>query len=114
MLYYRTSEWKFFSHLNNDYLLSRLCVWAGQEKITTDLADRLRYWAHRHKARKVFSEAGILSHAQFDKVDWEMVHPALHSVPRMFQAFACKQVFDIGGTNRWLAKFDKSGKREEE
>ena len=67
-----------------------------------------------HKARKVFSEAGILSHAQFDKVDWEMVHPALHSVPRMFQAFACKQVFDIGGTNRWLAKFDKSGKREEE
>jgi hypothetical protein len=45
------------------------------------------------------------------KVDWEVVHLALHSVPRMFQVFACKQVFDNGGTNRWLAKFDKSGKK---
>jgi hypothetical protein len=58
--------------------LKPVCVWAGQEKISTDLADRLRYWAHLNKARKVFSEAGILSHEQFNKVDWEMVH-ALHA-----------------------------------
>jgi hypothetical protein len=25
----------------------------------------------------------------------------------MFQVFACKQVFDVAGTNQWLARFDK-------
>jgi hypothetical protein len=36
---------------------------------------------------------------QFDLVDWEMVHGALHRVPRMFQTWVCKQVMNIAPTN---------------
>jgi hypothetical protein len=32
-------------------------------------------------------------------VDWEMMHGALHQVPRMFQIWACKQVMNIAPTN---------------
>jgi hypothetical protein len=89
--------------------LEPICVWINNEKITTDSIDRLRFWAHRRIAKEVFSAAGILSASQFDKVDWEAVYSALHDVPRMFQVFASKQVFDNGGTNKWLARFDKTG-----
>ncbi len=51
--------------------------------------------------------AGILSHTQFNQVDWEIVHRTLSTVPRMFQVWVCKQVWSIAGTNyetlRWLA-----------
>ncbi len=50
---------------------------------------------------------GILSYTQFDQVDWEIVHRTLSTVPRMFQVWACKQVWSIAGTNyetsRWSA-----------
>jgi hypothetical protein len=85
-----------------------VCVWAGKEKISTNLAHHLRYHAHWQLTREEFSAADILNYGQFDKVDWEMVHRTLSAVPRMFQIFACKQVFDIEGTNRWLAKFNKT------
>ena len=49
-----------------------------------------------------------MTNHQFEKVDWEMVHRTLNSVPRMFQIFACKQVFNVAGTNQWLARFDSS------
>ena len=88
--------------------LEPVSVWVQEEKITPDSADRLRFWAHKRLARETFAAAGILHHSQIDLVDWEAVHAALHSVPRMFQVFASKQVFDIGGTNRWLARFDQA------
>ena len=79
-----------------------------QKKITTDSIDRLRYWAQQRIAREVFTTAGILLTSQFDMVDQDSVHSALHAVPRMFQVFASKQVFNNGGTNLWLARFDQS------
>ena len=88
--------------------LEPMSVWVNDEKITPDLADRLRFWAHKQIARETFAAAGVLHHSQFDKVDWDAVHAALHSVPCMFQVFASKQVFDIGGTNQWLVRFDQS------
>jgi hypothetical protein len=85
-----------------------VCVWAGKEKISTNLAHCLRYHAHWQLTREEFSAADILNYGQFDKVDWEMVHRTLSAVPRMYQFFSCKQVFNIKGTNRWLAKFNKT------
>jgi hypothetical protein len=79
--------------------LEAVSVWAGKEKISTDQAHRLRYYAHRQLAREEFAAAKVLTNHQFEKVDWEMVHQTLNSVPRMFQIFACKQVFDVAGTN---------------
>jgi hypothetical protein len=88
--------------------LEYVSLWAGNDKITSDNADRLRFYAHRQIARVEFHNAKILLRHQFDKIDWEIVHRALTHVPKMFQIFACKQVFDIAGTNYWLALFDKT------
>ena len=88
--------------------LETVSVWAGTEKITLDRSDRLRYYAHKQIARHEFHNAKVLASGQFDQVDWEMVHRALTNVPKMFQIFICKQVFDIACTNYWLALFDKT------
>ena len=40
-----------------------------------------------------------------------MVHQTINSIPPMFQIFACKQVFNVAGTNQWLARFDTSKKK---
>jgi len=90
--------------------LEAVSVWAGHEKITSDTVHRLRFHSHKKIAKNKFQEAKILAYSQFDKVDWEMVHNALTKVPRMFQIFICKQVFNIAGTNYWQAMFDKSKK----
>ena len=55
--------------------------------------------------REEFNSARLLSYSQFDKVDWEIVHHTLSTVPRMFQVWACKQVWGIAGTNRELSRW---------
>jgi hypothetical protein len=87
--------------------LETVSIWAGKEKITLDNADRLRFYAQKQIAREEFHRAKVLDRRQFDKVDWEVVHRTLTNVPRMFQTFACKQVFNIAGTNYWQALFNK-------
>lgn len=53
----------------------------------------------------MFEERGVLLPHQFDLVlDWPNVYETLHDVPKMFQIFACKQVFDVSGTNKFLHK----------
>ena len=61
--------------------LEAVSVWAGKEKISTDQVHRLRYYAHRQLAQEEFAGANILTNHQFEKVDWEMVHWTLNSVP---------------------------------
>ncbi len=86
--------------------LQAISVWAGKEKMTSDTGASIQYHAHKNLARFEFDAAGILSHTQFSKVDWDIVHDALTTFPRMFQVWACKQVWSIAGTNReqsrWL------------
>ena len=64
--------------------LEAISVFAGREKITSDTGLYLHYFAHLQLAREEFLAAGILSHTQFDQVDWEIVHCTLSTVPRMF------------------------------
>ena len=63
------------------------------------MMDGLRFWTHRRLAREVFHDLGILSLRAFDQVAWRPVFDALHSLPRMFQIWAAKQVTGIAGTN---------------
>ena len=69
------------------------------EKISPGMMDGLRFWTHRRLAREVFHDLGILSLRAFDQVAWRPVFDALHSLPRMFQIWAAKQVTGIAGTN---------------
>ena len=80
--------------------LETISVWAGKEKITSDTGASIQFHAHKNLAWSEFNDAGILTHTQFSKVDWDIVHDALTTVPRMFQVWACKQVWSIAGTNR--------------
>ena len=82
-----------------------LVVSVGGSKITTDSGSRIRFWAHRQLARPIFTKRGILDPRAFDKVNWEPFYTAMHRVPRLFQAWACKQITNIAATNRFRAKF---------
>jgi hypothetical protein len=77
------------------------CIFADSTKITPDMGDHVRYWAHRKLARERFHQLNILHTHEFDLVDWEMVYQKLWEVPKMFQLWACKQVMDITGTMEW-------------
>jgi hypothetical protein len=57
--------------------LEAIRVFAGREKKTSDTGPYLQYFAHLQLAREEFLAAGVLSHTQFDQVDWEIVQFAL-------------------------------------
>ena len=42
----------------------------------------------------------ILDADAFDEVAWRQVFNTLHSLPRLFQIWACKQVTNIAATNK--------------
>jgi hypothetical protein len=44
---------------------------------------------------------------QFNLIAWEAVYAGLHGVPQMFQLWACKQVWDIAGTNSLCSRCDQ-------
>jgi len=85
--------------------LEAISVWAGKEKMTSDTGSGIRYHAHKHLAREEVAAAGVLTVQQFDRVDWEVVHSALVTVRRIFQVWACKQVWGIAATIRELARW---------
>jgi len=78
--------------------LEAISVWAGKEKMTSDTGRSIRYHAHKHLTRKELATAGVLTVQQFNRVDWEVVHSALVTIPRMFQVWACEQVWGIAAT----------------
>ncbi len=88
--------------------LEAICASADREKMTLDTGHHIRYHAHRQLAREEFDAAKVLTTAQFDLVNWQMVHITLSLVPRMFQVWACKQVWSIPPTNyelsRWMTQ----------
>ena len=85
--------------------LEKLCVFLGNEKMSSDTGARIRFWAHKQLSEQVYGKLRILLPDQFKEVDWEMVHTALHALPRMFQIWACKQVMGVAGTNLFQSKY---------
>jgi hypothetical protein len=70
--------------------------------------DLLRFWAHPRLAREALVDSNVLNTRQFDAIAWDAVYAGLHSVPTLFQMWACKQVWDIAGTNYLRSKWDES------
>jgi hypothetical protein len=79
-------------------------LYVQEDKLTTDSGSLIRFEAHHQEARQVFQQQKILNPAQFDLVAWPYVYQALHDVPKMFEIFAYKQVFDISANNYFLGK----------
>ena len=55
----------------------------------------------------MFHTQKLISVDQFQEVSWREVHDAVLKTPRMFQVWACKQLTNIAGVNRNLAKYMK-------
>jgi hypothetical protein len=84
--------------------LETASLFINQHKIGTESGPMIRYAAQLQEAKVVFAERGVLRDDQFDLVDWPHVHNTLREVPKMFQIFACKQVFGVAAVNRYLHK----------
>ena len=87
--------------------LEPLAIFIGKEKLTTDMAGELRFWVQKQIAEAAFNKLRLMSSDQFQEVAWKQVHDAVLETPRMFQIWACKQVTNIAGVNRNLAKYMK-------
>ncbi len=61
--------------------------------------------------REAFAECKLLNGEQFDAVAWEAVYNGLHLVPRMYQLWAYKQVWNMAGTNYSHAEWDETVKK---
>ena len=87
--------------------LEPICMFVGGEKMTSDTASHISFWAHRQLAKAFFKSQGILTNKQFEEVDWKSVHGTLHSLPKLFQLWASKHVLDVAGTMKFLSYQDK-------
>jgi hypothetical protein len=59
---------------------------------------------HLQEARILYEKQKILTADQFHEVAWPTVHSTLRKLPKMFQLFASKQVFNTAAVLRNLAK----------
>ena len=101
------------SELKRQFPTEAIACHVGMRKVTSEAAGDIHFWAHRRLARESLCTptkraSSILTSTQFDEVAWEFVAMALKEVPRMFQLWACKQVWDIAGTNLLRSKWDKT------
>ncbi len=78
--------------------------------MTSETGDQLRFWAHLQLARIFYAKQGIMTHGQFDEIDWRSVHRTLHDLPRLFQVWAAKHVHNIVGTTKFLSYQDSQCK----
>ena len=88
--------------------LEPIALFVDGTKVTTESGATIRYAAHKKEAREVFHNQNILTPEAFDEVAWPEVFRTLHDVPKMFQIFACKQVFSVSATFHYLHKRDES------
>ncbi len=83
-----------------------IAIFVGDQKMTSDTGDQIRFWAHCYLARQYYQDHNILSSDQFDHVDWKSIHGTLHGLARLLQLWAAKHVLGIVGTMKFLAHQD--------
>jgi hypothetical protein len=83
--------------------LKHIAMFIQGHKMTMDTSPSIRFATHQHEAQQLFYAHKILNLDPFDSVDWKIVNPTLHHVPKLFQLFACKQVFNIAAVFKNLS-----------
>ena len=79
--------------------LEPVAIFVGNEKMTSNTGDSLRFWVHQQLEKELLFKLGILKPPGYKEVAWRIVYDTLNKVPRLFQLWACKQVMNIAGTN---------------
>lgn len=102
-LYVKREIWRLEPHALPAQAAFPLAVFVGAAKLTTDTLEGLWFAAHIVLAEQTFFQLGlgIMSSHSFQEVAWRQVYDALqlHTVPRLFQFWACKQAMEVAGTN---------------
>ena len=81
------------------FLLEPVAIFVGNENMTSNTGDSLRFWVHQQLSKELLFKLDILIPLGFKAVTWRLVYDTLHKVPRLFQLRARKQVMSIAGTN---------------
>ena len=76
------------------------------KKMTSKTGGRICFWAQHQLAQMFYHNQKILSHDQFNSVDWESVHRTIHDLPWLFQVWAAKLILSIAGTMHFLSHQD--------
>ncbi len=92
--------------LSQLFPLEPIGIFVGGKKLSSETRPLLQFYAHHQLARGLFHRKKILLRDEFEEVDWESVHRALHLVPHLFQFCASKHVLGIAGTMKFLAHQD--------
>jgi hypothetical protein len=88
------------------FLLEPIGIFVNGAKMTSDTGEQLRSWAHCQLARSYYYSQRILSHEQFDEIDWLSVRRTLKDFPQLFQLWATKHVNNIAGMMTFLSHQD--------
>jgi hypothetical protein len=86
--------------------LESVGVFVQGEKMTSNMGGHIQYRADHQLAWTYYQEHNLLSHEQFNAINWKSVHNMLHNLPRLFQLWASKNVFGIAGTMKFLSHQD--------
>ncbi len=86
--------------------LGPIRIFVGGEKLLSETGPLLQFYAHCQLARRLFHRKKILLQDEFEEVNWESVHRALHSVLQLFQVWASKHALGIAGTIKFFAHQD--------
>jgi hypothetical protein len=65
--------------------LEPIGVFVDGKKMMSETGGQIRFWAHCQLARDYFHDQNILSHVQFNAINWPSVHHTLHDQLRLFQ-----------------------------
>jgi hypothetical protein len=88
------------------FQLEPIRIFVGGEKLLSETNPLLQFHTHCQLAKGLFHLKKILLQDEFEQVDWESVHRALHLVPHLFQVWASKHVLRIAGIMKFLAHQD--------
>jgi hypothetical protein len=92
------------------FLLEPIGIFVRGEKMTSDTGEQLWFRAHHQLARSYYSDQRIISHKQFDEINWASVKGTLRNLPWLFQIWATKQVNNIASTMTFLSHQDGRSK----
>jgi hypothetical protein len=90
--------------------LEPIGIFVREEKMTSDTREQLQFWANHQLAQSYYSNQGIISHKQFDEIDWPSVQGTIHNLSQLFQIWAAKHVNNIAGTMTFLSHQDGRSK----
>ena len=67
------------------FLLEPVAIFVGDENMTSNTGDSLRFWFHQQLAKELLFKLGILKSLGFKEVTWRLLYDTIHEVPWLFQ-----------------------------